>query len=157
MEKGIKRRLNQQDIEKMVGRAFGGSKKLVRVRELKDGWFNTAYVLVLEDASKVVLKVAPKPEAGIMRYEHNIMRAEVEVLRLLKKRGDVPVPEVYFYANISDEPEYFIMEYLLGAPYNKVKEQLSSIEREQVELELGRLSCRMHEIKGERFGYYALF
>ncbi|WP_410767866.1 phosphotransferase family protein [Fontibacillus sp. BL9] len=155
MDNAIKRQLSAGDLEALVSRAFGGEKKIASELELKDGWFNSAYALTFNDGTRSVLKVAPRVEAGMMRYERNVMRAEVEVLRLLKETGSIPVPEVYYYEAERDGCEFFFMEFLSGEPYNKVKEALSHEERKGIEEELGRLSRRLNEISGERFGYYA--
>ncbi|MNN37876.1 Phosphotransferase enzyme family protein [compost metagenome] len=48
------------------------------------------------------------------------------------------------------------MEYLEGQPYNKVKDQLTDLERAQIEKELGRYSRLINDITGKTFGYYAI-
>ncbi|MNW37298.1 Phosphotransferase enzyme family protein [compost metagenome] len=156
MENGIKRQLSDSDLAKLVQRAFGGARILNSALELKDGWFNSAYVLTMEDGMKTVLKVAPHNAGGTLRYERNMMEAEVDVLRHLKNTGVIPVPEVYYYNNSAVEPEYFIMEYLEGQPYNKIKDQLTDLEREQIEVELGRYNRLINDITGKIFGYYAI-
>ncbi len=156
MDNAIKRKMSQDDLTVLVKRALGEEKEIISNEELKDGWFNSAYDLTLSDGSRTVLKIAPRTGAGMMTYERNVMRAEVEVLRLLKDTGSIPVPEVYYYEAEEDGQECFLMEHLPGSPYNKIKEQLLPEERGQIEEELGRLSRRINEIQSDRFGYYAL-
>ncbi|MEF2964858.1 aminoglycoside phosphotransferase family protein [Paenibacillus sp. M1] len=155
MENAIKRHLSQEELKGIVDQAFGGRKELVSAQELTDGWFNSAYTLTLDDGMKTVLKVAPV-FAGMMGYERGLMRTEVEVLRLLKGAGGIPVPEVYYYRAGDNGNEWFLMEYVEGIPYNKVKQQLPDGDRWQIEEELGRLSRKINDIHGEKFGYYAL-
>lgn len=91
-----------------------------------------------------------------MRYERSVMKAEVEILHLLKETGAVPVPRVYYYeAETENGHECFLMEFLPGQPYNKVKELLAAEERRQIEEELGQLNRRINTIRSNRFGYYA--
>ncbi|RCX22654.1 fructosamine-3-kinase [Fontibacillus phaseoli] len=155
MDNAIKRQLSAEDLDVLVGRAFGGEKRIASALELKDGWFNSAYALTFSDGTRSVLKVAPRMEAGMMRYERDVMRAEVDVLHLLKETGSIPVPEVYYYEAEPGGFEFFFMEFLSGEPYNKAKENLTAEERKVIEAELGRLSRRLNEISGKRFGYYA--
>jgi hypothetical protein len=49
------------------------------VVELKDGLYNAAYRIELEDGQTAILKVAPSDHVRVLRYEKEIMRAEVEV------------------------------------------------------------------------------
>ncbi|MNO31936.1 Phosphotransferase enzyme family protein [compost metagenome] len=156
MENGIKRQMTDADLATFVQQAFDGSRTLISANELKDGWFNSAYVLTLDNGMKAVLKVAPHHSGGILRYERGMMKAEVEVLRILQNAGKIPVPEVYYYNNLAADPEYFVMEHLAGQPFNKVKDQLPAAEREQIERELGEISRRINKITGQHFGYYAI-
>ncbi|WP_334075276.1 phosphotransferase family protein [Paenibacillus sp. A14] len=155
MENAIKRQLSRQELEALVDRAFQGHRTLAGYEELKDGWFNSAYALTCNDGLKAVLKVAPRSGEGMMSYERDVMKAEVEVLRLLKEDGSVPVPEVYYDEIGNKDGEWFLMQFIAGDPYNKVKESLASEERAQIEEELGRMNQRINRIRGERFGYYA--
>lgn len=156
MDNAIKRQLNPGELAAIVSKAFGSRRSIKEVRELKDGWFNSAYALLLNDGTRAVLKAAPAEEGGMMRYERHVMRTEVEVLRLLKRTGEVPVPEVYDYQAVDSGIECFLMEYLPGTPYNKVKADLPKEEREQIERELGGYNRRINETRGGRFGYYSL-
>lgn len=159
MDNAIKQHLDDGDLQAVIKAAFENSTSMLSACELKDGWFNSAYAITLDNGNKVVLKVAPvNATSGVMRYERNMMKAEVEVLNLLKQTGRIPVPEVFHYDDSSSiiDGEFFIMEYLAGEPYNKVKESLSPLQREAIESELGRMNRLINEIKGEQFGYFAL-
>lgn len=130
---------------------------IVSSRELTDGMANAAYSLELADGQAVVLKIAPTSGAKLMRYERNLMKAEVGAMMRVAEAGGVPVPRIYAY----DESEeilpssYFIMEQLQGYPYNKVREEMTEEQRDKIEHRLGVLSQRINEIRGERFGLYA--
>lgn len=66
MDNGIKRQLSDVDLANLVQRAFDGDRILNSALELKDGWFNSAYVLTMEDGMKAVLKVAPRQDGGTL-------------------------------------------------------------------------------------------
>ena len=106
---------------------------------------------------EIVLKISPPPHVKILRYEKNIMKTEVEVLKLLKVQSNVPVPKVFFYDNSKTllNNEYFFMEKLNGQSYNKIKESLSEKEQEKIETELGMYNSAINHIKGEKFGYFS--
>ena len=62
--------------------------------ECTEGWFNAVYRLGLDDGRSVVLKVAPPPAVRVLRYEADIIRTEVDAMRLVGERTAVPVPAV---------------------------------------------------------------
>lgn len=155
MESATKCQLSREELNVLVERAFQGKKELSGYEELKDGWFNSAYALTLKDGMKAVLKLAPRSGEGLLRYERNVMKAEVEVVRLLAEAGDIPVPRILYDELGGEGSDCFVMEFVPGDPYNKVKEHLTLEERRAIETELGRLNRRINEYQGERFGYYA--
>lgn len=156
MESFTKVRLDEQQQSLLTAEAFGADAAIVASRELTGGFFNTAYDLELSDGRSVILKVAPAPETEILSYEQDIMRAEVEALRLVRAAGGVPVPEVYFY----DEScrliacPYFFLEKIEGAPYSEMKESLSAEQRAAIEYELGQYQRRINELTGPAFGLF---
>lgn len=150
--------LNETQLSDIVTFVFGAKADEFTATELKDGFFNSAYAITLEQGKRYVLKLAPLHNSGFMRYEHNMMQTEVEVLRLLRENTDVPVPQVYTYETASPvyEGSFFVMDFIEGDPYNKVKDALPEIERERIEQQLGVFTSSINSIRGERFGYYAL-
>lgn len=124
--------------------------------ELTDGWFNTIYRLDLADDRSVVIKVAPPPDHRVMRYERDLLTAEVGVLRLLGGTDGVPVPAVLAHDASGRllAHDYFIMDLVPGAVYSKVRGQLQSDERAAIDAELGRISAAINGVSGARFGRY---
>jgi fructosamine-3-kinase len=86
--------ISLETAQTIVAAHFGGQAKIERYTELTDGFYNAAYLIELADGHKSVLKAAPPDHVRVLRYEKNIMRAEVDVLRLVRARTEVPVPEV---------------------------------------------------------------
>ena len=83
--------------------------------ELTDGWYNTAYAITLNNDGKTVLKVSPPADASILSYERDIMRTEVEVMRLVESNPLIPVPQITFADFSCDRIPYayYFMEYIL--------------------------------------------
>src|SRR5512142_2061664 len=80
-----------------VSSHFGSQRKIKTYEELKEGFFNAAALLELDDGLKCVLKAAPPEAVRVLRYERDIMRAEVESMRLVRTQTAVPVPEIYVF------------------------------------------------------------
>lgn len=155
MESAMKRKFSDHEMTAITKRNLG--KAAASVKELTDGWANTAYQVILEDGGAVIVKAAPASNTKMMSYEQGLMQTEVGVLRLVKEAGDLPVPAVYAHDASESlvDCEYFIMEMLEGEPYNKVKEGLTKDQRKQIDYQLGVYNRQLNEIRGKRFGLYA--
>ncbi|MBT2292101.1 aminoglycoside phosphotransferase family protein [Paenibacillus albidus] len=156
MESYTKAKLEAGQLSQLVEAAFGSEISLVSSKELTGGMFNAAYDLELSNGKAVILKVAPSQEAETLSYEKNIMRTEVEALRLVHKMGMVPVPEVYSYdESLARIPyPYFFMEKIEGEPYNEVKGSLAPETIEEIETALGRYNRAINEVRGNHFGVF---
>lgn len=150
--------LNETQLKNIVTFVFGENIGDFVATELKDGFFNSAYAITLEQGRRYVLKLAPLDHSGFMRYEHNMMQTEVEVLRLLREKTDIPVPQVFAYETASPvyDGSFFVMDFIEGDSYYKVKDALAEVEREAIEHQLGVFTSSINSLRGERFGYYAL-
>ncbi len=154
MESITKRSFTPQEIENIARAAFGCG--LTHYEELSEGWANSAYALELEDGRSAVLKAAAESEEGRMRCERGLMRTEVEVMRRIESLGTVPVPEIYVHdASKKIVPcEYFLMEKLEGASYDKIQGGLPQEQRDTIDRELGAYFRQIHSVAGTEFGYY---
>ncbi|MFD2702959.1 phosphotransferase family protein [Paenibacillus shunpengii] len=156
MESTTKLKLNRTEIERICSVTFPNTGKLKLAEELTEGWANSAYLITLEDDTKVVAKIAASTDS-FMRYERNLMRAEVEVLRLLESSGFPIAPRVIYHDATKSiiESEYFLMSYIPGQSLNKIKNELSESTLTEIYQQLGAYNREMNEIKGDGFGYYA--
>lgn len=156
MESFTKVKLEESELRRLAAAAFGAELEIVSSRELTGGFYNTAYDLELSDGRSVILKVAPGPQTEVLNYEKDIMRAEVEALRLMRAAGGVPVPEVYSYdesLKLISSP-YFFMEKVNGQPYNEMKDSLTPEQQAAIEYEVGQYQRRINGIKGPAFGLF---
>jgi aminoglycoside phosphotransferase (APT) family kinase protein len=130
---------------------------LTEFRELTDGFFNAAYFLALEDGRRCVLKVAPPADVRVLRYEQNIMFAEVEALRRVRAETNMPVPAILCHdasRTLLPSP-FFIMDFIEGEPLNKLRASLSEDQQAILDRTTGRYLSEMNAITGADFGYYA--
>ncbi|MBI9048770.1 MAG: aminoglycoside phosphotransferase family protein [Anaerolineaceae bacterium] len=158
MESKTKNRKSRDQIAQMVEKAFG--KPILAagddaISELKEGWFNAAYILRLTDGREVVLKIAPPKDAEVMTYEKNIMITEVESMQLVSENPSIPVPQIYFFDTDRDicDSYYFFMEKLVGENYDHVKKSLDKNIRVQIDQEIGGIIQEINNYTGTYFGY----
>jgi aminoglycoside phosphotransferase (APT) family kinase protein len=147
-----------QDLaRKILLQHFGNGAKLAQLQELTEGFYNAAYLIELTDGAKSVLKVAPPPSLRILRYEKDIMRVEVEVMRLVKAKTEMPVPLILSYDSSHQllDSDFFIMEFVEGVPLHKIRATLSPDEQHAIDVQLGKYLRQMNAITSERFGYIA--
>lgn len=152
-----KQKLTEDEIQRMVNHAFGENCKACKITEADEGWYSAVYLISLSNGRNVLLKVAPSSSVNTMRYEKNIMYTEVEVTKLLKAQGNIPVPEVYFYDNTGKviENEYYFRQLFNGMAYNKVKDALPKETVESIEKELGMYNKKINSVKGKSFGLFS--
>lgn len=156
MESQTKNVKTRDEIAALARHAFGvglapGADGL---RELTDGWFNAVHELGLADGRRLVLKIAPPPDAPVMTYEHDLMATEVATMRLVKSDPAIPVPAVLFHddsCRLCDAP-YFFMEKVAGANLDHVRKRLSPDEASAVDRHVGEIVRAINGFRGAWFG-----
>ncbi len=125
--------------------------------ELNDGCFNSAYRLDLSNGSVRVLKAAPPDQIRLMRYEQNIMKAEVTALELVRRNPGMPVPQVYVYdtSRAMLDVDFFIMDFIFGASLHSIRSSLPEEVQAAVTRESARYLQQMNSLHGRSFGYLA--
>jgi aminoglycoside phosphotransferase (APT) family kinase protein len=95
--------------------------------ELTDGYYNAAYALQFWRRLALRGQDCAARTVRVLRYEHDIMAAEVKALRLVRQHTEMPVPEVICYDRSRRllPQEWFLMPYLPGAPLHRVRDQLA--------------------------------
>ncbi len=144
-------------IEHIVKHVLGSQVAVSEITELTEGFYNSAYRINCADGAKIVLKVAPPDDIPILRYEKNILQAEVDVMRLVKARTEMPVPAILYHdasRTLLPSP-YYLMEYIEGILYHKLRPDLSQQEQARLDRRIGVLLKQMNTITGENFGYFA--
>jgi aminoglycoside phosphotransferase (APT) family kinase protein len=143
--------------QEMFSNHFGSRASILDFHELTDGFYNAAYYIKLSDGSRFVLKVAPPSTVQVLRYEKNIMRTEVEVMRLVKSSTNLLLPAIHVYDSSHDlmESDYFIMDFINGVPLNKIRESLPPDDRHKIDFQTGQFLRQMNSITGIKFGYFS--
>ena len=152
MQSQTKRHLSSAELDALLRASTGIGCRLES--ELTDGWFNTAYRVLLDDGRPAVVKLAPPAGAEVLRYELGIMATEAMVYRRIAALPDGAVPSP---ALLHEGEEFLAVSVLEGAPWNKAGDRLSPAAESTLLRELGTVTARLHTLAPEdgRFGYPA--
>ncbi|MGC9538370.1 phosphotransferase family protein [Streptomyces sp. UG1] len=152
MQSRTKRHLSPADLDALLRDSAGIGCRLES--ELTDGWFNTAYCVRLDDGRPAVVKLAPPPDAEVLRYERGILATEATVYRRIAKlpTADVPTPEL-----LHADEEFLAISVLEGTPWDKAADRLPPSTTRELRRQLGAAVAHLHTLSAEdgRFGYPA--
>ncbi len=152
MESLTKIPLTHRQLDVAARAAFGIG--IASSTELTDGWFNTIHTVNLTDGRSAVLKVAPRPDVPVLRYEANLLAAEVAVLNLLANVPGVRVPKVLAYDPAGQWlglPAFF-MERFNYPTLAKLQDSVEPSSRAELERDLGRVNRALSQVRGGAFG-----
>ncbi|ERJ11012.1 aminoglycoside phosphotransferase family protein [Haloplasma contractile] len=154
MESITKTKVTTEHIDRMVRKAFGEEIEVANIEELTEGYFNTAYLVTLNNGDKSVLKVSPSEDVTVMSYEKNLMKTEVFTLESIYSIGGIPVPKVLYYDKNKEiiNSDYFFMEFVEGKPLNNVRDQLTSEQYNKISSQLGDYAKKINSLDGNYFG-----
>ncbi len=150
--------LSKQDIELLVNKNFSDKVKVQSITEYSEGFFNAVYcvefVETFEGYKEVVLKTGIEQDRYVLTYEKDIMRTETEVYNKLSECG-VPIPKILYtdFSRKLVKCDYFFMEKLEGATWEKTENLLTDENRKKLHYELGRYTAMIHNLEGDYFGY----
>lgn len=149
--------LSPVEIDRLARHAFGDV-AVQSVRELADGYFNTAYHLVFKgDHAQTVLKVGPPDDADILTYEKNLLRAEVDAMKRVASNPAVPVPVIAFedFSRVHLPYDYYFMDFVTGTTWDKLRDSLTPTQNKRIEYRLGQITAQINTFENDRFGYFA--
>lgn len=152
MQSQTKRRVSPGELDALLRTSTGIGCRLES--ELTDGWFNTAYRVLLDDGRPAVVKLAPPTDAAVLRYELGIMATEAMVYRRIETLpgGRVPTP-----ALLHAGEEFLAVSVLEGTPWDKAADRLPPTAQAALRRELGAITAHLHTLAPEdgQFGYPA--
>jgi len=152
MQSLTKRHLSPDELDALLRASTGTGCRLEA--ELTDGWFNTAYRVLLDGGRPAVVKLAPPADAAVLRYERGILTTEAMVYRRIAALpgGGVPTPDLLYAGE-----EFLAVSVLDGTPWDKVADRVPPATEAALRRELGAITARLHTLVPEdgRFGYPA--
>jgi aminoglycoside phosphotransferase (APT) family kinase protein len=149
-----KTRISREQADAIVALAFGDSVSLQRFDECDEGWFNAVYRLQLDDGTRCILKIAPSPTIRVLRYEQDLITTEVEALRLVRERTDLPVPAVLAWddsCQLLPSP-WFVMEHCPGTLLSSLRPDLDLDAQHAIDAQVARYLASMNDITTQDFG-----
>ena len=149
-----KNRQSEDTLIRMAKAAFP-DKRVSGIKELDDGFCNVTYDMSFDDGSESILKIAAAGRSGNLSNEINLMRAEVEAMKLVRDRRAARVAEVLYYDTSREicSGDYFFMEKIPGRNLYLEKERLPESDVEQIHREIGEISRRLTDITNSGFGF----
>jgi aminoglycoside phosphotransferase (APT) family kinase protein len=157
MESKTKVNLSADQIEKLVEHVFGKA-PISAVNEMRDGWFNSAYLIEMgAGEQKYVLKIGPPADAEILTYEKDILRAEVESMKMAATNPQIPVPSILLddFSRRRLPYDYYFMDFIPGTTWDKLRDGLSAAQNKRIEFRLGEITAHINAMEGPAFGYFA--
>uniref|UniRef100_U9UD33 Aminoglycoside phosphotransferase domain-containing protein n=1 Tax=Rhizophagus irregularis (strain DAOM 181602 / DAOM 197198 / MUCL 43194) TaxID=747089 RepID=U9UD33_RHIID len=122
---------NLEGLKKIASKVFG--KSCISVNKLGEGGFHKVFILKMEDDSEYIGKIA-FPECPYWKTE-----SEVAVMKYIKERTSIKVPEVYHYDSSKENlvgQEYIIMEKLPGIALSKAWDNYDINQKKEVLLQV---------------------
>jgi aminoglycoside phosphotransferase (APT) family kinase protein len=138
-----KTRVRKDEAAAIIEAAFGSASMLVSFSECG-----------LSNSTTCILKVAPPPGVRVLRYEHDIITTEVDALRLVRARTQLPVPAVLAWdASCKLVPSpYFVMEHCSGTLLSDLRPTLDADAQAAIDAQLARFLASLHSITAPAFG-----
>ena len=134
-----------------------GDVRLLGTAECTEGMFNAVHLLTMADGRQAILKVAPPPDVAVLRYEHDIMAAEVAVMRLVADRTAVPIARVLWQdTSCTRVPsDLFLMEALPGDLLNGLRSGLSADQQQRIDVHIATSLREINALTRAGFGLAA--
>ena len=145
--------MTNDQITLMCQRGFGKDVQIDSLHELRGGTFNTAYLIILTDQSKVILRLAPPQTADIawedaflMRSEHAMQPYFAPIAALMPKTLLID-----FTHQLIDR-DYMVQTFIEGERWDEVSEKLAPAENNLLWSQFGGIMRQIHEVRGDKFG-----
>ncbi len=156
---GITKNIQTEENIRLMAKAAFPVKEILDYKELTDGMCNVAYYINFNDGSKSILKISAADNSGFMSQEVNMMYAEVETMRLLKKNNIPCIAEVQYYDNSRTicTGEYFFMEVFEGENLHTYRDKISEAEFSSLRFAVGEFQRSLLNITNDTFGLFGDF
>lgn len=155
MDSITKTRLTNDQVSKVIHHHYP-KENILEIKEFNAGMFNATYYILGDHELKngVVLKVGPKKNTPILRYEKDIIKTEVKLYHLFSTTS-IHTPKIYLFDETKEiiDSSYFLMDYIDGNPWNKEPKEEVLKDKEHLLYELGRIEATIHTFDGPYFGY----
>ena len=149
-----KNRQSRETISRMAQKAFP-DKSIAEIIELTEGMCNVTYDITFKDGTESILKIAAKDRRGNTSNEVDLMRAEINAMKLVSENCSFKVAKIQYYdtSNTVCDGNYFFMEKLKGDNFSLVRANMSEAMIATVDTEMGKISRELSKLKNPEFGF----
>ncbi|MET8373145.1 aminoglycoside phosphotransferase family protein [Micromonospora profundi] len=148
------RSLDRDQVQCFVEASFGADRRVVDCGRLEGGGFATVWQVALDDGRAVVLKVAPPPDAPLLRYEQGLCGAEARYFHLVATYApQVPVPPLLYHGNDPDLGEWLVSGLLPGRSLWEWSASERHLDDAPARYDFGAAIAALHRVSGDRYGY----
>ncbi|MEV4200419.1 phosphotransferase family protein [Micromonospora globbae] len=147
------RRLTPDEVARLVRASFGPGPAVADCGPLGGGGFAAVWWVRLDDGREAVLKVAPPPDARLLRYERDLCAAEARYFRLVAAHAPrVPVPPLLHHGADPAYGEWLVMGLLPGRSLADLAAD-GGMDDGPARFDSGVALAALHTVTGARFGY----
>ena len=148
------RSLDHDQVQGFVDASFGADRRVVDCGPIPGGGFATVWRVALDDGRDVVLKVAPPPDAPLLRYERGLGAAEARYFRLVATHApQVPVPPLLHYGNDREHGEWLFTGLLPGRTLKEWSDGAQHLDDAPARRDFGAAIAALHRVTGDHYGY----
>lgn len=153
-----KNRQTEENLIKMVKKAFGEQVNITEYKELTEGCCNVAYKMKLSNGIKTILKIAPNTNVTLMSCEKELMKTEVTAMKLATEKNLVRVAKVYAYDDSCTicNGKYFFMEVIDGDSFYNLRDSIKEEEKALIRKQTGEALKQINSVKNKKFGHFCL-
>ncbi|MFI5925308.1 phosphotransferase family protein [Micromonospora sp. NPDC051543] len=148
------RPLDHDQVRRYVQASFGAGHAMADCGPITGGGFATVWWVALDDGREVVLKVAPRPDVPLLRYERGLCAAEARYFRLVSTRApQVPVPPLLHHGDDPELGEWLVSGRVPGRSLREWAESEQHLDDAPARYEFGAAIAALHRVGGDRYGY----
>jgi aminoglycoside phosphotransferase len=136
-----------EGLKKIASNVFG--KSCISVNKFEEGGFHKVFILKMEDESEYIGRIS------FPVYPYWKTESEVAVMKYVKERTSIRVPEVYHYESNKDNlvgQEFIIMEKLPGISLFDVWDKYDINEKKKILLQIIEIQCILKNQKFSKIG-----
>lgn len=149
-----KNKQSKETIFNMAKVAFPDN-RILEIKELPEGTCNVIYDVIFEDGCESILKIAAKDRKGNTSNEINLMKAEINAIKLVSEHCSFKVPDIQYYDTSKTicDGNYFFMEKMKGDNFYAVRNEMSEEQIATIDKEIGKNSRELTKVQNDKFGF----
>lgn len=144
-------------MQKLVQRCFKSSRVALQSIEEMPGHLHRLRLLVLSDGSRLVLKLSPPPNQGVLRHERHSLDTTAIVLELLRSNTSTQFPQIVKWDERGKTlgSPLLLTTYTYGTSLRDLLPHMNKNERHSTDRQMGKLMAAISRHTSPSFGSVA--